>query len=117
MRELSMTQSAVLDQYFRCKESAEVYRKEIEHNCVSGYLSRKKISGHVYWYLQWREGKKVCSKYVSKKDLDGVRNSIALRKQYEDSISKLEKSINDAKRFLGKDIIYEYEFGARKEFS
>lgn len=46
-----------------------------------GYISEKTISGKKYYYLQTRNGNTVKSKYI--KNVDEIKNEIALRKKYE----------------------------------
>ena len=34
-----------------------------------GTISEKTVNGNTYYYLKYRDGKKVVSKYISKKDI------------------------------------------------
>ena len=44
-----------------------------------GYISVKTISGHQYYYRQWREGSKIISTYVPESYLNVVKQKIEIR--------------------------------------
>ena len=48
-----------------------------------GYISVKVISGHTYYYRQWREGNKIISSYVPESYLNVIKQKIEIRKQNE----------------------------------
>ena len=48
-----------------------------------GYISKKKIGGKQYLYLQTRNGDTVESKYIKAEEADEISNQISLRKEYE----------------------------------
>lgn len=60
-------------------------------------ISEKNVGGKVYYYLKYRDGKKVVSQYVSKKEIDNVRSLVEKRRHIEAMIKSLhdEKSIAD----------------------
>jgi len=73
----------------------------IEHVIDSlprGYISVKTISGHVYYYRQWREGSKIISSYVPESYLNVVKQKIAIRKQNEELLRILKKDYKKAER-------------------
>ena len=55
------------------------------------------MGGKVYYYLKYRDGKKVISQYVSKKEIDNVRGLVEKRRHIEAMIKSLydEKAIAD----------------------
>ena len=63
-----------------------------------GYISVKKISGHTYYYRQWREGEKIISTYVPESYLKVVRQKIEIRKQNEELLKILKKDAKKAER-------------------
>ena len=46
----------------------------------NGYISKKMISGHLRYYLQWKEANKVKSKYIKESEYDYYVNAIEERK-------------------------------------
>ena len=56
-----------------------------------GYLSRKKINGKERFYLQWREGEKIRSKYVPAEDIEETRLQIAERKRLEERLRSADR--------------------------
>lgn len=62
-----------------------------------GTLSEKAVGEKKYYYLKFRDGKKVISQYVNKNDVDAVRERIDKRKHLEAMLKSLqeEKAIAD----------------------
>ena len=62
-----------------------------------GTLSEKAIGEKRYYYLKFRDGKKVISQYITKSDVDAVRKQIDKRKHLEAMLKSLqeEKAIAD----------------------
>ena len=74
---------------------------EIERVIASlprGYISVKTISGHTYYYRQWREGEKIISSYVPESYLKVVKQKIEIRKQNEELLKILKKDAKKAER-------------------
>ena len=67
-----------------------------------GYISVKKISGHTYYYRQWREGKKIVSSYVPESYLNVVKQKIEIRKQNEQLLKILKKDYKKAEKAVLK---------------
>ena len=63
-----------------------------------GYISVKQISGHTYYYRQWREGDKIISNYVPESYLKVVKQKIEIRKQNEELLRILKKDARKAER-------------------
>ncbi|MBR1862205.1 MAG: hypothetical protein IJ796_10190 [Lachnospiraceae bacterium] len=105
--ELSMVQSELIDQYYRALRGIKAYKAEI-CNLPRGSIVMKSIADRKYPYLQWREGSKVCSKYIKKDELEEIEKKIELRKIRERSVKRLEKSARDIEKFIGKDLLEYY---------
>lgn len=67
-----------------------------------GYISVKTISGHQYFYRQWREGSKIISTYVPESYLNVVKQKIEIRKQNEQLLKILKKDYRKAERAVLK---------------
>ena len=67
-----------------------------------GYISVKVISGHKYYYRQWREGAKIISSYVPESYLNVVRQKIEIRKQNEELLKILKKDYKKAEKAVLK---------------
>lgn len=63
-----------------------------------GYISVKVISGHTYYYRQWREGSKIISSYVPDSYLNVVKQKIEIRKQNEQLLKILKKDFKKAEK-------------------
>lgn len=54
-----------------------------------GSLSAKQVNGNIYYYLKYRDGKKIISKYIVKEDVDSLRQQIDKRRHIEIMIKSL----------------------------
>lgn len=68
------------------------YTKELE-TLPKGKITPKTVNGKTYYYLYYRDGKKVVSKYIGKDDkrLTAVREQLTRRSQIEEIIKKLKE--------------------------
>ena len=58
------------------------YRAQLE-KLPRGNVVRKQIAGHVRFYLQWLEDGRTRSRYLKASEVEGVRKSVARRKELE----------------------------------
>ena len=66
-----------------------------------GSLTKTKNGNKVYYYLKFREGKKVISQYVPLDDYEDVNNRILERKHIEKMIKTLKEELKFANKALG----------------
>lgn len=81
-------------------------KEQIEENIKGlpvGYISVKQISGHTYYYRQWREGKKIISDYIPEAFLNATKRKIAARKEQESLLRAVKADIKKAMRKVSKD--------------
>ena len=67
-----------------------------------GYISVKTISGHQYFYRQWREGSRIISSYVPESYLNVVKQKIEIRKQNEQLLKIFKKDYKKAEKAVLK---------------
>lgn len=65
-----------------------------------GTISERPVNGNTYYYLKYRDGKKVVSKYISKKDIDGLRQQIEKRRHVEAMLKFLQEEQQLAAKVL-----------------
>lgn len=67
------------------------YQKELKI-LPKGTISLKKINGNSYYYLNYRDGDKVVSKYIGKdkEKVDAMNDKLARREQIEKIIKKFK---------------------------
>ncbi|MCQ2815397.1 MAG: hypothetical protein MJ227_03915 [Bacilli bacterium] len=85
-------------------ESLAEYKniEEVVNSLPRGYISVKNISGHTYYYRQWREGNKIISSYVNEQYLNVTKQKIEIRKQNEQLLKIIAKDIKKAERAVLK---------------
>lgn len=67
-----------------------------------GTISEKQIIGKIYYYLKYRDGKKIVSKYIGKENIDLLQQQIDKRRYIEIMIkSLLEEQRHAAKMLKG----------------
>jgi hypothetical protein len=93
------------DEFRRCQELVEQVRL-----AISGYpkgclvVKRIKTKGHVYEYLhlQWREGTKVISRHINKKEVPDLKKQIEQREAYRNNCAILEKRLEYLAPLIGE---------------
>ena len=93
------------DEYARCSELIEQVRQSMINYPKGGLVVKKmKVKGRVYVYhhLQWREGKKIVSRHVSKMEIPEVQKQIEQREAYRANHLKLAKRLDYLAHLLGE---------------
>lgn len=62
----------VMQEKQRIEYMLQRYQRELD-GLPKGTISEKAVGGKVYYYLKYRDGKKVVSQYVSRKEIETVR--------------------------------------------
>ena len=75
------------------------YQEELEM-LPKGTISEKKVKQSTYFYLKYREGKKVISRYIPQKDVDAVREQVEKRRHIETMIRSLREERAIAEKAL-----------------
>ena len=75
------------------------YREELE-TLPKGTISEKKAGQSTYFYLKYRDGKRVISKYVPQKDVETVREQVEKRRHIETMIRSLQEERAIAEKAL-----------------
>ncbi len=72
------------------------YQNELS-SLPRGTISEKTVGERTYYYLKYRDGKKIVSKYISKKEIENVRALVERRRHIEAMVKSLqeEKAIAD----------------------
>lgn len=65
-----------------------------------GTISEKKVKQSTYFYLKYRDGKKVISKYIPQKDVEAVREQVEKRRHVETMIRSLQEERAIAEKAL-----------------
>ena len=95
---MNMIIDTILKEKTRIEYMLERYRKIIDE-LPKGSLSESNKNGQKYYYLKYREGKKVVTKYLGKEAGD-MPILIEKRKHTEAMIKSLENELKIAERAL-----------------
>lgn len=85
-----------------CLKRIEKISKEIEH-LPKGYISRKEIGDHVYFYHQWTENGVKKSSYLTSDQLIKLSEQIDKRKQLQDELNEAKKELYGFDRSSAKE--------------
>lgn len=87
-----LIKSVVLEEERRNAEMIATYEKELK-SLPKGNLSIKKIGNNEYYYLKYRNGKKIVTDYIGKDKgkIAQIEEQIKRRKHHENMLSALVK--------------------------
>ena len=94
-----MILSTILQEKERIDRMLAKYQEELEM-LPKGTISEKKVKQSTYFYLKFREGKKVISWYIPQKDVDAVREQVEKRRHIETMIRSLQEERAIAEKAL-----------------
>lgn len=99
---MSVVIDVIKEEYNRLNSLVKVYDKKIAQY-PKGSLSIKKRGGHAYYYLAYREQKKVKFVYIGKEGSMKVKkysDSIEKRHKYENMKKKSEANLKEIRKLL-----------------
>mgnify|MGYP000241705794 CR=1 FL=1 len=96
---LNLILSTVMQEKQRIDYMLSRYQEEFDR-LPKGTISEKVTNGKTYYYLKYRDGKKVVSKYISKKEIDAVRQQIEKRRHIEAMMKSLQGEQSIAMKVL-----------------
>ncbi|MCR4839123.1 MAG: hypothetical protein K5897_09375 [Eubacterium sp.] len=115
MREMSMLEEMLVDEYFRCERNLKIQQEYLLENEIKGYISTKRISGREYYYLQHREGKRVLSRYIPQSKVSDLVRKLDEQKKWKKSIKNLKRDMKNIERVIGREQI-EYIRGSEMNY-
>lgn len=98
---MSVINSVIAEEYERNKRMQAAYQEELE-KLPRGSITTKRIHGHDYSYLVFRQGDKVINKYITRKDgaLEILQMQLEKRKKIELTLRRLKKEQMEIERYL-----------------
>ncbi len=89
---MSMLMMVIFREEARNEKMIIEYTKELE-KLPRGKIIPKTVNGKTYYYLYYRDGKKVVSKYIGKNEgsLTSIREGLTRRSQIEEIMKKLKE--------------------------
>ena len=96
---LNLILSTILQEKERIDRMLAKYQEELG-TLPKGTISEKKVKQSTYFYLKYREGKKVISRYIPQKDVEAVREQVEKRRHIETMIRSLQEERAIAEKAL-----------------
>lgn len=97
----------ILTVIYREKERIEYMLAEYKEKrrCLpKGSISEKVVGERVYYYLKYRDGKRVVSQYIGKAQINDIRKQLEKRKHIEAMIKSLQEELAIANKVLEEAI-------------
>ncbi len=96
---MSILTDVLQEELERLERQKSAYLKAMQE-LPKGYISQKNIRGRATYYLQYREGDKIISKYIPKEQLPELEAQIKRRKQLELSLRRVEEDKKKLRKVL-----------------
>lgn len=96
---MNLILSTILQEKERIDRMLVKYQEELRP-LPKGTISEKKIKQSTYFYLKYREGKKVISRYIPQKDVEAIREQVEKRRHIETMIRSLQEERAIAEKAL-----------------
>jgi hypothetical protein len=99
---MSVIYDVIKEENSRLESLVNMYNKKIAES-VKGSISVKKRGAHAYYYLAYRESRKVIFQYLGKEGSVKVQDfagKIAKRHKYEEMRKKSKENLNEVRRLL-----------------
>ena len=107
MDDVSILEGVLLEEYERSLRMTAALEDEVS-SLPKGYVRESWRNGHVYYYLQRREGERVVSEYVPRELVEELRDKIVRRKACERGLKAQERSRWQIEKALGKRFLDEH---------
>jgi hypothetical protein len=91
------------DELKRCQEMHDGLRKSVSKlpkGVINKRKKRYKNRVYSYYYLKFRDGKKVVSKHISKEAIQEISKKLEQRKKYEKEMQLYKKRIDYLNRII-----------------
>ena len=98
---MSVLEEVLEEELERSIRVGNAIRRELD-NLPKGSVRVRKIGGHNYYYLNYREGNKVRSKYIPAKDVELIQKQVARRKELLAALKEQEQARRQIERALGR---------------
>lgn len=100
---MDIISSIIAKERVRNENQTAMYLKELDA-LPKGSISTKCVNGNTYYYLNYRDGKKIVSKYIGKDEqsLREIKEKLERRKQIEGILKKLKEELIQIKRAEAK---------------
>lgn len=96
---MNLILSTILQEKERIERMLIKYQEELE-TLPKGTISEKRVKQFTYFYLKYRDGKKVISKYISQNDIETIRAQVEKRRHIETMIRSLQEERAIAEKAL-----------------
>ena len=97
----SVLEEILLEEYDRSERMIHALDEELA-SLPRGSIREKPIKGHVYYYLQYRDGNHVRSVYVPKANVATLREQLEARSRCISEKKEQEKAMRQIERALGR---------------
>lgn len=100
---MRLLSNAIKKEHQRIVAMIALYENQLV-DLPKGVMAIKKVKNNEYHYLQYRDGKKVVSKYIGndEKRIDEIKNQIEQRKHIEAMLDMLNAELKQVNKLMGE---------------
>ena len=91
---MSIVKNILIEELERQQQIEVDYIKKLE-NLPKGSVQIRVRGGQTYYYLHFRDGKKVVSRYIKMEDLPELRHQISKRREIEKMIRQVRANMHE----------------------
>ena len=96
---MSILMEILQEELDRLERQEAAYSADLQE-LPKGYISKKNIRGKESYYLQYRDGQKIRSQYVSAKDLPELEEQIRRGKRLKESLRRVKDDQKKLRKVL-----------------
>ncbi len=104
---MSVLEEVLMEEYDRSLRISRAIESEND-SLPRGSIRRRIINGRAYFYLQYREGSHVRSKYLKADEVEEIRLRLERRRENDAALKAQAKSRAQIVKALGKEYIDEH---------
>ena len=98
---MSVLEGVLEEEYARSLRLCQRIEAELS-SLPKGSVRARQISGHEYYYLNYREGDAVKSDYIPAREVEAVRAQVARRKELVAALKEQKRACKQIERALGR---------------
>ena len=108
MREITVLEGMLLDEYYRSERNLKVNIRELKKLNAKGVLTKESIDGVRYICIRWRDGLKKKTKYIREDDAYEIEQKYKLKRRWEENVRTLKHDMKILRKALGRSLIRKY---------
>lgn len=108
MREITILEGMLLDEYYRSERNLKVNIRELKKLNAKGVLTKESIDGVRYICIRWRDGLRKKTKYIREEEANEIIKRYGFKRKWEENVRTLKHDMKILRKALGRSLIRKY---------